>query len=46
MQLGDEIVAEIERRHEATLGRAAYSKFRQALRAITTADEAVVESGH
>lgn len=43
MRAGDEIVADIERRHEATLGRAAYSKFRHALRAMTTEDEAFVE---
>lgn len=41
MRLGDEIVADIERRHEAKLGHAAYAKFKQALRAIT-ADQRVV----
>jgi DNA-binding MarR family transcriptional regulator len=35
MRLGDEIIAEIERRHEATLGPAAYARFVQALRLIT-----------
>lgn len=42
MRVGDEIVADIERRHEATLGHAAYSKFRHALSAMTTEDEAFV----
>jgi DNA-binding MarR family transcriptional regulator len=39
MRLGDEIIADIERRHEARLGRAAYAAFSQALRLIT-ADQA------
>jgi DNA-binding MarR family transcriptional regulator len=41
MRLGDEIVAEIECHHQATLGDAAYGKFKQALRAIA-ADQVVV----
>jgi DNA-binding MarR family transcriptional regulator len=36
MHAGDRIVADIEKRHEARLGRAAYASFKQALRAITT----------
>lgn len=39
MRLGDEIIAEIERRHEARLGHTAYARFIQALRVIT-ADQA------
>jgi DNA-binding MarR family transcriptional regulator len=39
MRAGDEIVAGIEKRYEARLGRAAYAAFKQCLRAITT-DEA------
>jgi DNA-binding MarR family transcriptional regulator len=39
MRVGDQIIAEIERRHEAKLGRTAYVRFKQALRAIT-ADQA------
>lgn len=39
MRLGDEIIADIERRHEARLGHAAYAAFSQALRLIT-ADQA------
>jgi hypothetical protein len=35
MRLGDEIVAEIEHRHEARLGQTAYARFIQALRVIT-----------
>jgi len=35
----DQIVADIEKRHQARLGRAAYAEFKQTLRAITT-DEA------
>jgi DNA-binding MarR family transcriptional regulator len=35
MRVADEIVADIEKRHEAELGPAAYAAFRQALRAIT-----------
>lgn len=36
MRAGDQIVADIEKRHEAKLGRAVYASFKQALRAITT----------
>jgi DNA-binding MarR family transcriptional regulator len=36
MRVGDQIVADIERRHEARLGRTGYASFKQALRAITT----------
>lgn len=39
MRAGDQIIDEIERRHEAKLGRTAYAGFKQALRAIT-ADQA------
>ena len=39
MRVADEIVADIEKRYEARLGRAAYAGFKEALRAITT-DEA------
>ena len=35
LRLGDEVVADIERRQEAKLGHAAYAKFTQALRLIT-----------
>lgn len=35
LRLGDDIVADIERRHEAQLGRATYATFTQALRLIT-----------
>jgi DNA-binding MarR family transcriptional regulator len=35
LQLGDAIVADIERRHEAALGRTAYAEFTRALRLIT-----------
>jgi hypothetical protein len=35
MRAGDQIVADIEKRHEARLGRAGYARFKQALRAIT-----------
>jgi len=42
MRLGDEIVAEIERRHEAKLGQAAYAKLIRALRTIT-AEQAVAD---
>jgi hypothetical protein len=35
MRLGDEIIADIEHRHEASLGHAAYAKFTRALRLIT-----------
>ena len=35
MRLGDDIVAEIEHRHEARLGHTAYARFIQALRVIT-----------
>ena len=35
MRLGDEIIADIEHRHEARLGNTAYTKFIQALRLIT-----------
>lgn len=35
MRLGDEIVADIERRHEAAVGHAAYAEFTHALRLIT-----------
>jgi DNA-binding MarR family transcriptional regulator len=36
MRAGDEIIADIEKRHEAQLGPAAYARFKQALRALTT----------
>jgi DNA-binding MarR family transcriptional regulator len=36
MRAGDEIIADIESRHEAQLGPAAYARFKQALRAIAT----------
>jgi hypothetical protein len=36
MRVGDEIVIDIEKRHEARLGPTAYARFKQALRAITT----------
>jgi hypothetical protein len=36
MRAGDQIIAEIERRHEAKLGRLAYAGFKQAFRVITT----------
>jgi len=39
IRAADEIVADIEKRHEARLGRGAYAGFKEALRAITT-DEA------
>lgn len=39
MRAGDQIIADIEHRHEARLGRTGYARFKQALRAITT-DEA------
>lgn len=39
MRAGDQIIADIEQRHEAELGRTGYARFKQALRAITT-DEA------
>lgn len=39
MRAGDQIIAEIERRHEARLGRTSYARFKQALSAIT-ADQA------
>ena len=35
MRAGDKIVADIEKRHEAKLGRAGDARFKQALRAIT-----------
>lgn len=35
MRLGDEIIADIEHRHEARLGHTAYAKFIQALRLIS-----------
>jgi DNA-binding MarR family transcriptional regulator len=43
MSVADEIVADIERRHESKLGRAAYAKFIQALRDITADEQAVGE---
>lgn len=43
MRLGDEIVADIERRHEAKLGRAAYANFIRTLREITADEESVEE---
>ena len=43
MYVADEIVADIERRHESKLGRAAYAKFIRALREITADEEAVAE---
>ena len=43
MDVADEIVADIERRHESKLGRAAYAKFIQALREITADEEAVAK---
>ena len=36
IRAGDQIIADIEKRHEAKLGRTAYAGFKQALRAITT----------
>jgi DNA-binding MarR family transcriptional regulator len=42
MRAGDQIVADIETRYEAKLGRTAYARFKQALRAVT-ADETVRE---
>jgi DNA-binding MarR family transcriptional regulator len=36
LRAGDQIVADIEKRHEAKLGRTGYASFKQALRAITT----------
>jgi hypothetical protein len=36
MRVANKIVADIEKRHEAKLGRAAYATFKQALRDITT----------
>jgi DNA-binding MarR family transcriptional regulator len=36
MRAGDQIIADIEQRHEAKLGRTAYASFKQALRVITT----------
>jgi len=38
MRIGDQIVADIEKRHAALLGPAAYTDFIQALRAITRDD--------
>jgi DNA-binding MarR family transcriptional regulator len=38
MRIGDQIVADIEKRHAAMLGPAAYADFIQALRAITCDD--------
>jgi hypothetical protein len=38
-RVADQIVADIEKRHQARLGRAVYAGFKQTLRAITT-DEA------
>ena len=35
MRLGDEIIADIEHRHETRLGHTAYARFTQALRLIT-----------
>jgi DNA-binding MarR family transcriptional regulator len=43
MQISDEIVADIEERHAAKLGRAAYADFIQVLRAITGNGMAVEE---
>jgi hypothetical protein len=43
MRVADQIVADIERRHEAKLGRAAYAGFIQALREITADKEAAAE---
>jgi DNA-binding MarR family transcriptional regulator len=38
MRISDEIVADIEARHEERLGAAAYAEFKTALRAVTGAD--------
>ena len=38
MRISDEIVADIEARHEARLGRAAYTGFKAALQTVTTED--------
>jgi DNA-binding MarR family transcriptional regulator len=43
MRLGDEIVAEIERRHQARLGRTAYATFVRTLAEITAQEDAVEE---
>jgi DNA-binding MarR family transcriptional regulator len=43
MRIADQIIADIERRHEATLGRAAYAEFLRALREITADEEAAAE---
>ncbi len=45
IRAGDEIVADIEKRHEARLGPPAYARFKQALRAITTDQPAEQEPG-
>jgi DNA-binding MarR family transcriptional regulator len=37
-RLADQIVADIEQRYQARLGQAAYTGFKQTLRAITTDD--------
>lgn len=42
MRAGDQIIADIEQRHEAELGRTGYARFKQALHTITT-DEAKEE---
>ena len=45
MRAGDLIIAAIERRHEARIGRTAYAAFRQALRAFTTDEAGEQEPG-
>jgi DNA-binding MarR family transcriptional regulator len=44
MRFADEIVAEIERRHEAKLGRAPYAEFKRALREVTADAKAGAET--
>ena len=41
MRVADQIVADIEKRHEATLGRAAYTEFMRALREVADDGEAI-----
>jgi DNA-binding MarR family transcriptional regulator len=45
MRVADEIIADIEKRHEATLGRTAYATFKQALLDITTDETRTREPG-
>jgi DNA-binding MarR family transcriptional regulator len=44
MRVADEIVADIERRHEARLGRAPYAEFKRLLRELTADAEAGAET--